>query len=383
MGEVEHFHMFIYGKEFTLITYHKPLQVIYDNRHAKVSAGVERWILRMQPYTFKVVYRWNSDIKPFRLIKDELTVTNKGIILRGSKIVIPETLEQEAIDIAHESHLGISKTKALMRKKIWFPNMDRMVQDTLDNCISCQAVVKPKPPEPLSMTDMPTGPWQVLHVDFYGPLPSGDYLLVAIDRYSRHPEVEIVSSTKASLVIPKLDKMFATHDIPEVIKSNNRPPFDGEEYTRYLKALGINPKFSTPYWPQGNAEVERFMQPLGKAIKTTHAQGKPWKRELNRFLLQYRTAPHTTTKTPPAELLFNGTVKGKLPVLRKQNVVNKHKQAQENEKQMQRYNKQYVDTRRNVKMQNIQVGDCVLVRQPRQNKPTSTFSRIPYTVIRK
>ena len=230
---------------------------------------------------------------------------------------------------------------------------------------------------------MPKGPWQVLHVDFYGPLPSGDYPLVAIDRYSRYPEVEIVPPTKASLVIPRLDKMFATHGIPEVIKSDNGPPFSGEEYTRYLKALGNNPKFSTPYWPQGNAEVERFMQPLGKAIKTAHAQGKPWKQELNKFLLQYRTAPHTTTKTPPAELLFNRMVKGKLPLMRKQNVVNKHKQAQENEKQMQRYNKQYADTRRNVKMQNIQVGDCVLVRQQRQNKLTSTFSTIPYTVIRR
>ena len=99
--------------------------------------------------------------------------------------------------------------------------------------------------------------------------------------------------------------------------------------------------------------------------------------------MQYRTAPHTTTKTPPAELLFNRTVKGKLPVLRKQNVVNKQKQAQENEKQMQKYNKQYADTRRNVKMQNIQVGYCVLVRQPGQNKLTSTFSTIPYTVIRR
>ena len=46
-----------------------------------------------------------------------------------------------------------------------------MVQDTLDNCIPCKALAKPKPPEPLSMTDMPKGPWQALHVHFYGPLP--------------------------------------------------------------------------------------------------------------------------------------------------------------------------------------------------------------------
>ena len=33
-------------------------------------------------------------------------------------------------------------------------------------------------------------------IDFYGPLPSGEYLPVLIDRYSRFPEVAIVKSTK-------------------------------------------------------------------------------------------------------------------------------------------------------------------------------------------
>ena len=57
-----------------------------------------------------------------------------------------------------------------------------------------------------------------------------------------------------------------------------------------------------------SAEAERFMQPLGKALKTAQIQGRPWQQELNRFLLQYRTAPHSTTGVPPSELLFNRTV---------------------------------------------------------------------------
>ncbi len=57
---VEHFHLFVYGKEFTLITDHKPLEVIYGNRNAKSSARVERWVLRLQPYSFKVVYKPGS-----------------------------------------------------------------------------------------------------------------------------------------------------------------------------------------------------------------------------------------------------------------------------------------------------------------------------------
>ena len=53
----EHFHLYLYGTEFTLITDHKPLDVIYGNKNAKSSARIERWVLRLQPYLFKVVYR--------------------------------------------------------------------------------------------------------------------------------------------------------------------------------------------------------------------------------------------------------------------------------------------------------------------------------------
>ena len=204
--------------------------------------------------------------------------------------------------------------------------------------------------------------------DFYGPLPSNEYLLVVIDRYSRFPDVEIIHSTKASAVIPKLDKIFAVHGIPKILKSDSGPPFNGEEYKRYLSTLGITTEFSTPLWPQGNSSVERFMQPLGKALKTAKIEGRPWKQELNRFLLQYRTTPHTTTGFPPAELLFNRTVQGKLPVLQKKNVTNRHREARKNEEKRQIYNEEYANDRRNAKKTGIKVGDHVLVKQENKNK---------------
>lgn len=54
---VEHFHMYLYGrKEFELVTDHKPLEVIFSTR-AKPCARIERWVLRIQAYNFKIVYR--------------------------------------------------------------------------------------------------------------------------------------------------------------------------------------------------------------------------------------------------------------------------------------------------------------------------------------
>ncbi len=137
--------------------------------------------------------------------------------------MIPSVLQQRTIDLAHQTHLGIEKTKSLIREKIWFPQIDNRVKSTIEHCIPCQAVGQPNPHEPITTTCMPKHPWTTLHVDFYGPLPTKEYLLVVIVRYSRFPEVEVVYSTRASAVIPKLDKIFAVHGIPKVIISDNGP----------------------------------------------------------------------------------------------------------------------------------------------------------------
>ncbi|KAL8567037.1 hypothetical protein ACOMHN_027466 [Nucella lapillus] len=51
----ERFHQYLYGIDFELITDHRPLEFIYSPR-SKPSARVERWILRLQNYNFKVKY---------------------------------------------------------------------------------------------------------------------------------------------------------------------------------------------------------------------------------------------------------------------------------------------------------------------------------------
>ena len=53
-------------------------------------------------------------VKPIRAIKDELIVAPQNILLRGSRIIVPESLQQQAINIAHEIYQGLVKTKALL-----------------------------------------------------------------------------------------------------------------------------------------------------------------------------------------------------------------------------------------------------------------------------
>ena len=52
----ENFQIYLLGMEFDLITDHKPLEVIFEPR-SKPSARIERWVLRMQPFHYKVIYK--------------------------------------------------------------------------------------------------------------------------------------------------------------------------------------------------------------------------------------------------------------------------------------------------------------------------------------
>ena len=151
------------------------------------------------------------------------------------------------------------------------------------------------------------------------------HLLVFIDRYSRFPEVEIVKSTRAAIVIPKLYRIFSVHGIPKIVMSGTGPPFSSVEFARYATTLGFTHQFSAPYWPQANGEVERFHQCLEKAIQIAVLEGKVWKQELQRYLFQYRVTPHSITSVAPCELLFNRKLRGKLPSLSLQKIVQRRK----------------------------------------------------------
>ena len=186
------------------------------------------------------------------------------IIPRGSRIILSERLRLKAIHIAHEDHQGLVKTKQLLREKVWYPGIDKLAKNAVDTCILCQANGPKCPPEPLRMTTLPPRPWYTVNIDFCGPFPGGAYLLVVVDAYSRFREVEVVSSTSAQSTILKLKRIFATHGIPEVLKSDNVPPFQSHVFHQFLKDHGIKP--SSPLWPQGNGGTENFMKPLVKLL---------------------------------------------------------------------------------------------------------------------
>ena len=144
---------------------------------------------------------------------------------------------------------------------------------------------------------------------------------------------------------------------------------------------GIQFKPCTPLHPKSNSEAEVFMKPLQKVIITAHADNQNWRKELHSFLLNYRASPHSTTKIPPAEALYNRPICTKLPepITKPLNSA-QHKKLKAADEKVKRKMKEYHDKRTKAKERTFNIGDTVLVKQQKKNKLSTRFNPNIYTV---
>ena len=319
--------------------------------------------------------------RAFKNVKDSLSCNiEENIVLNGTLLVIPSVLQDKVIKLAHEGHQGINKTKAHLRSKVWFPNMTVKAENAVRECIPCQANTTRKDMEPLAMSELPPGPWQHLSMDFCGPLPSGESLLVIQDEFSRYPVVEIVRKTTTDSIIPVVDKIFAEFGFPKVIKTDNGPQFRSATWKSFLKHCGVKHRKITPLWPRSNSQAEAFNKPLLKSIRSAKIQNTNWKQAMYIFLRMYRCTPHATTGFSPYYLMFRREPKTKIPQLQQPSSHSIDKELRQRDEKAKRKMKIAADQRNHAKHKRISTGDRVLVRQTKQDKLSTPFWPQPLMV---
>lgn len=94
------------------------------------------------------------------------------LIFRMNRIIIPTSLQRRVIKAAHHlGHLGMAKTKQMLREKYWFPTMNSMVEQIIGQWYECQLTTKQHRQEPIKVTEIPKKPWDFVAIDFGGPCP--------------------------------------------------------------------------------------------------------------------------------------------------------------------------------------------------------------------
>ena len=103
-----------------------------------------------------------------------------------------------------------------------------------------------------------------------------------------------------------------------------------------------------------------------KSLKVAVAEGKKWKDELDKFLLAYRTTPHSSTGATLAFLMFGKELKTKLPELRpKKSVLDESTRDRDWNQKLA--GKMYGDKQRHAVDNPITPGDKVLLKNTKQS----------------
>ena len=159
----------------------------------------------------------------YKALAEEIWVLGQ-LVLRGNRIILSQSLWKRTIKLAHEGHQWMVRTKARLRQEVWWPHKDKQVDEFIRACHPCQLVGPRSKPEPILSTTIPEGPWNDIAVDLL-EIPGGYHLLVAMDNYSRWPEVILLKKTDAAHVRRAMEGMFQTHGLPVTVRKNNGPLF--------------------------------------------------------------------------------------------------------------------------------------------------------------
>lgn len=99
--------------------------------------------------------------------RDELSVTN-GILLKGTKVLIPCSLRAKILECIHIGHMRIEKSLQRAHTSVFWPKISSDITELVSNCNVCLKHRYSNPKQPLQPHPVPDYPWQVVFVGQQG-----------------------------------------------------------------------------------------------------------------------------------------------------------------------------------------------------------------------
>ena len=237
--------------------------------------------------------------------RDELSQMN-DIIFKGERLVIPTSLRAEMLSRIHTGHMGIEKCKQRARDILFWPGMNKHIEETVGKCSTCLEHRPSNSKEPMISHKIPDRAWQTVGTDLF--TWNNEQYIITTDYYSRYFELDKLHSTTASAVIHKLKAAFARHGIPETVISDNGPQYKCREFEAFADKWEFTHITSSPHYPQSNGLAEKSVQ----IAKLLMEKAKSDKRDPYLSLLEYRNTPVDSFRSP-AQLLMSRRLRSVLP----------------------------------------------------------------------
>ena len=150
--------------------------------------------------------------------------------------------------------------------------------------------------------------FSVWGLDILGPFPRAargfEFLFIAIDKFTKWPEVATVRKVTTQSAIKFLKELVCRFGVPARIINDNGTQFTSHAFMQYVQTLGCKISFASVAHPRSNGQVERVNAEVLHGLETTtfdtlRKHGRRWIDELPVVLWYLRTTPNRATgKTP-------------------------------------------------------------------------------------
>ena len=156
-----------------------------------------------------------DEVEKFRKVSNSLS-TSSGCLLLGTRVVIPEVLRPQVLELIHLGHFGMEKMKQLARTAVYWPGIDDAIEAASRNCQSC-AEHQNKPPKPaIHPWMLPEKPWSRIHIDHAINFMGSNWLVVT-DAYSKYPCIHATTSVNSKATIDRQEEDFVHFGYPHSI----------------------------------------------------------------------------------------------------------------------------------------------------------------------
>lgn len=234
---------------------------------------------------------------PYYHLNSALSEVN-GVVMYGSRVVVPTALRSDILDRLHAAHQGVTKTLQRAQNSVFWPGLRKRVEERCQACEECLRAEGETRKEPLIPFPIPQYPFQTVGVDLF--VISGENYAMIIDYLTKWPVVKpLRQSTSSRAVIKVLQGVFSDYGVPEKLISDNASQFTCSEFGEFCSDNQIKHSTSSPLHSSGNGQVERTIGTVKAMIKKCVHQGRSWEEGL----LAIRNTPVGSGLLAPSQYL--------------------------------------------------------------------------------
>ena len=256
-----------------------------------------------------------------------ISKTSKLLLYRNKSkecIVIPASLRNSILKWAHNNvHHGYDRMMKRLEERYWWPLMRKDVAKLAATCHSCQSV-KGGNNIPFKSGSISTfsakNIFELISIDICGPLPQTDngnrYIVSIIDKFSRFCLLIPVKNIKTLTIIKAYERWLSLFGPPGAVLSDNGSQFISEIYKTYNKNFKINIKYSSPYYPETNGQIERLHRWIKERLTlisidlgTNFIDEDNWDEYIPLIQHSYNSTPNNITKYSPNKIIFGNDFK--------------------------------------------------------------------------